>query len=611
MRTFPLSRAWCVLALVLSTACPGRAADQPPAVYNVRDYGATGDGKTLDTDAVNKAIDAASTAGGGTVLFPSGTYLCYSIRLKSDIELNLTRGATILAADQPSAGQPGYDPSEPNRWGDLAYQDSGHSHWHNSLIWGENLENISIVGTGRIWGRGLLRAGGERAGQGNKSIALKLCRNVNLKDFTIQQGGWFAVLVTGVDNLTISNLRVDTNRDGFDIDCCRNVRVSDCQVNSPQDDGIVLKSSYGLGYARSTDNVAISNCQVSGYVMGTVLDGTYQVPPSGGGTGRIKFGTESNGGFRNISISNCIFVHCNGLALESVDGAVIEDVTISNLAMEYISNPPIFIRLGARMRGPEGIAIGAIRRVNISNVVVAYAASRAASIISGIPGHPVEDVNLSNIRILYKGGDNVAAARRGGPPPGAAAPGAAPAGGAARGPGGRGAGGPRRADGRGTGLPPAPPDPFGVTENEDGYPEPTMFGTLPAYGLYVRHANRVTFDGVDLSTMAADSRPPIILYDVAGMTFRHTQVQAAAGVPAFKLNHVADFSTEKFAGVPDLQRDRVDEESIAGTGLPLPGSTYTAAAPAENVPDSANTPIPRGAPPGPDGPRATPPPAAP
>jgi len=582
MRFPSLSRYGCILALILACAGPGHAADQVPAAFNVRDYGATGDGKTLDTDAVNKAIDAAAAAGGGTVLFPSGTYLCYSIRLKSNIELNLTRGATILAADQPAQGQPGYDPSEPNRWGDLAYQDYGHSHWHNSLIWGENLENIAITGQGRIWGRGLLRAGGERSGQGNKSISLKLCRNVNLRDFTIQQGGWFAVLVTGVDNLTISNLKVDTNRDGFDIDCCQNVRLSDCLINSPQDDGIVLKSSYGLGFARSTDNVAISNCQVSGYVMGTVLDGTYQVPPSGGGTGRIKFGTESNGGFRNISISNCIFVHCNGLALESVDGAIIEDVTISNISMQYISNPPIFIRLGARMRGPEGVAIGAIRRVNISNVVVAYAASRAASIISGIPGHPVEDVTLSNIRILYKGGDGVIPAQKAG----------------------AGRGGNRRADGRGTGLPPAPPDAFGVTENEDGYPEPTMFGTLPAYGFYVRHARRVTVDQMDLSVMANDTRPPVMLFDVAGMNFRHSTVQAAAGVPVFRLNQVTDFSTEKFTGVPDQQRAQAADESIAGTGLPLPGSTYTPAAPATNVPESANTPIPRGTPP------ATPPAAA-
>ncbi len=589
-------RLSCALALVFALAGVVRAADQPPVAYNVRDYGATGDGKTLDTDAINKAIEAAAAAGGGTVLLPPGTYLSYSVRLKSNIELHLAFGATLLAADQPAQGQPGYDPAEPNRFGDLAYQDYGHSHWHNSLIWGENLENIAITGLGRIWGRGLLRAGGMNPGQGNKTISLKLCRNVTLKDFTVLQGGWFAVLVTGVDNLTMSNLKIDTNRDGFDIDCCRNVRVLDCSVNSPQDDAIVLKSSYGLGFARSTDNVIITGCQVSGYTMGSFLDGTYKVPPSGGGTGRIKFGTESNGGFRNISISNCVFIHCNGLALESVDGSIIEDIAISNITMEHISNPPIFIRLGARMRGPEGVAIGAIRRVNISNVVVGYAASRAASIISGIPGHPVEDVNLSNIRILYRGGDNVAGARRGGNENLAAATPRSGAGAAPAPRGGRG-GNRRRADGRGTGLPPAPPDAFGIEEIEDGYPEPTMFGTLPAYGFYIRHARRVTVDQMDLSTMADDTRPPIMAFDVAGLNFRHTTVQAAAGTPVFKLNQVTDFATEKFTGLPDQQRARSDDESIAGEGAPLPGSTYTPAAPAENVPESANTPIPRGAPP--------------
>lgn len=625
MRSLLSFRVLCAFALVLSATGLARAADQLPVAYNVRDYGATGDGKTLDTDAINKAVDAAAAAGGGTVLFPSGTYLCYSIRLKSNIELNLTHGATILAADQPTDGKPGYDPAEPNRFGDLAYQDYGHSHWHNSLIWGENLENISITGLGRIWGRGLLRNGGTQPGQGNKSISLKLCRNVTLKDFTVLQGGWFVLLATGVDNLTISNLKLDTNRDGFDIDCCRNVRISDCSVNSPQDDAIVLKSSYGLGFARSTDNVIITGCQVSGYIMGSFLDGTYKVPPSGGGTGRIKFGTESNGGFRNISISNCVFVHCNGLALESVDGAIIEDVTISNISMQHISNPPIFIRLGARMRGPEAVAIGAIRRVNISNVVVGYAASRAASIISGIPGHPVEDVTLSNIRILYRGGDNVAGAQRGGargidaavaPSPNASnvAGAAAPRGaeGATPTPPARGGrpGGNARRDGRGTGLPPAPPDAFGVQEIEDGYPEPTMFGTLPAYGFYVRHAKRVTVDQMDLSTMANDTRPPIMMFDVAGATFRHTTVQAAAGVPVFRLNQVTDFSTEKFTGISDQQRAVAADESIAGQTVPLPGSTYTPAAPAENLPESANTPIPRAQPPA-QAPAATSVPVAP
>ena len=166
------------------------------------------------------------------------------------------------------------------------------------------------------------------------------CRNVILRDFTIYHGGWFGILATGVDNLTIDNLKIDTNRDGMDIDCCKNVRVSNCTVNSPHDDGICLKSSYALGYARTTENVTITNCQVSGYLEGSLLDGTFKKETSNGHgpTGRIKFGTESNGGFVNISISNCVFDYCRGLALETVDGALLEDVTINNITMRDIIN---------------------------------------------------------------------------------------------------------------------------------------------------------------------------------------------------------------------------------------------------------------------------------
>ena len=163
--------------------------------------------------------------------------------------------------------------------------------------------------------------------------SLKLCRNVVIKDITLYMGGHFALLATGVDNLTIDNVKVDTNRDGFDIDLCRNVRISNCSVNSPQDDGIVLKSSYALGFARPTENVTITNCQLSGYDPGTFLDGTFKrtlerAPDRDGPTGRIKFGTESNGGFRNISISNCVFDRSRGIAIETVDGGPVEDVEI-------------------------------------------------------------------------------------------------------------------------------------------------------------------------------------------------------------------------------------------------------------------------------------------
>src|ERR1044071_126643 len=491
------------------TAVAARQADAA-GVYNVRAFGAKGDGKALDSPAINKAIDAAHAAGGGTVRFPAGTYRSFSIRLKSNVSLRLDPGSVLLAAD-PREGGGKYDPPEPNRWD--AYQDFGHTHWQNSLIWGEGVENVSIDGPGVSWGRGVVRSGGQsrtkeqndalgaardkepktpfgypnprdavEPGWGNKAIALKLSRNVILRDFTILHGGHFAVLATGVDNLTIDNLKIDTNRDGIDIDACRQVRVSNCTVNSPFDDGICLKSSYGLGFARATENVTITNCEVSGYDEGTLLDGTFKrdYRAANGAfspTGRIKFGTESNGGFKNITISNCVFDYCRGLALESVDGALLEDVTIDNITMRDVANCPIFLRLGSRMRGPAGPAVGQLRRVIISNVVVYNAEPKYASLISGIPGHDIEDVTLNNIRIYYKGGGTKEQAALNPP------------------------------------------------EKENDYPEPTMFGEIPAYGFFIRHVRGIEMKNVKVSYLKDDARPPFMISDAARVDLRNIIAQ--------------------------------------------------------------------------------------
>jgi polygalacturonase len=338
--------------------------------HDVRNFGATGDGKTLDNAAINRAIETAASKGGGTVIVPPGNYLCFSIRLKSQVHLLLEQGATIIAADSPKPGQTTgymggtYDAAEPDTaW--TPYQDYGHSHWHNSLIWGENLHDISITGPGLIWGRGLshgrnVRTLGnvfkaEQSGVGNKSVALKNCRNVQLRDFSILKGGHFGLLLTGVDNLIIDGLTIDTDRDGIDIDCCQNVRVSNCSVNAPWDDAIVPKSSFALGYSRPCKNITIDNCYVSGcWDLGSLLDGSFKRITDHDYafmTGRIKLGTESNGGFLNTAISNCTFEGCQGLALETVDGALLEDVTITNITMRDIVSCPLFLRLGARLRG--------------------------------------------------------------------------------------------------------------------------------------------------------------------------------------------------------------------------------------------------------------------
>src|SRR5262249_31886132 len=241
-------------------------------------------------------------AGGGTVVFHRGTYLSGSIHLKSHVALFLDHGAIIEAGPIDKAP---CDAPEPNQWD--KFQDFGHSHWHNSLIWGEDLDDVAIYGTGMIHGTTLSRSANANspAGTGNKAIALKNSRNVTIRDITILHGGHFAILATGVEHLTGDSVKIDTNRDGIDVDACRNVRISNMTVNSPFDDGICLKSSYGLGVARATENVTITNCQVSGFDEGTYLDGTYKRTGKYGGardrgpTGRIKFGTESSGGVRD------------------------------------------------------------------------------------------------------------------------------------------------------------------------------------------------------------------------------------------------------------------------------------------------------------------------
>jgi polygalacturonase len=560
------SAAYAIPAL--GAAKKAAAPPLSPILFDVRTFGATGDGKTIDSPAINKAIEAAASAGGGTVIFPAGNYLSFSIRLKSHVDLYLTQGCAIIAADSPLSGQTTgymggtYDPAEPQNPAFEPYQDYGHNHWHNSLLWGDGISDFSITGPGLIWGRGLsFGAGGggrppaaaaapgagaaspappappaptspatpaaadatvpsrgargnylnfraEQAGVGNKILGLKNCRNVVLRDFSMLKGGHFAILVTGVDNLTIDNLKIDTDRDGMDIDCCRNVRVSNCTVNSPWDDAIVPKSSFALGYNRACENIAITNCYVAGcWELGSVLDGTWKRRPSGG-TGRIKFGTESNGGFKNMVISNCTFEGCQGLALETVDGALLEDVTVTNITMRDIISCPIYLRLGARLRGPKGAAgtdqstvVGTLRRMLLSNISCHNTASRFGSNLTGIPGFFVEDLKISDVFVECAGGGTADQAK------------------------------------------------IVVAERENAYPEPGMLGALPAYGFYFRHVNRLEMSHVEIAPVAPDARPAIYLDDVHRADF--FAITAPSSPPAFSLNKSTDVRILMSRAAPD------------------------------------------------------------
>lgn len=525
-----MKRSIIVCATLFLTCCYLSAASIG-AQYNVRDYGAKGDGVTIDSKAINAAIDAAANAGGGTVYFPAGKYASYSIRLKNNITLFFDRGSVLYAAKETETGK--YDAPEANEF--TQYQDFGHSHWQNSLIWGIDLHDISIVGFGLINGTdGLTR--GERGA--NKTIALKNCRNVTIRDVSILMAGHFALLATGVDNMTIDNVMVDSNRDGFDIDCCRNVRISNCYVNCLQDDAIVLKSSFGLGEFRPCENITITNCQVTGYDPGSFLDGTFKrsqeyAPDRDGPTGRIKLGTESNGGFKNITVSNCVFDRSRGIALETVDGAPIENITYSNIAMRDICNSVIFIRLGNRARAPEGTPHSIIKGVNISDVVAYDVDSRYSLLITGLPNHLIEDVTISNLKVYFKGGLSMQDAteqkignaffHRGDP---------------------------SLAGSR---------EPYNVPEAEKGYPEPSIFGVLPASAMYIRHAKNVRISNVEIGYAKEDTRPSIVVEDVDGISFKDMYVKKAANAPFFVLKDVKSFSTKGVEGFADTQKAEVKE----------------------------------------------------
>ena len=346
------------------------------STYNVKDYGATGNGKTLDHTAINRAIDAAATNGGGQVILPAGTYLCGSIRLKSNIDLHLSAGAKILAAP---ASMKAYDESEV--FGAPEYQDGGHTYFHNSLIWAESQQNVSITGMGMIDGEGLTKRDTEKAGNvqggsigtGDKAIALKLCRNITIRDITIYRGGHFAIIITGCEIGTIDNVTIDTNRDGIDIDCCKYLTVSNTKVNTPNDDAIVLKSSYALKKPVPCEHITITNCIVTGYKLGTFLDGTYIPEKVNWVCGRIKLGTESNGGYRNIAISNCTCMWSSGLAFEEVDQGRMENIVVSNISLEHVHHYPIYITTGCRNRGPkEHTDISYGGNISLSNIHLQY-----------------------------------------------------------------------------------------------------------------------------------------------------------------------------------------------------------------------------------------------
>lgn len=455
--------------------------------YNVRDFGATGDGRTLDSPAINAAIDSCVAHGGGQVFVPAGTYLSGSIRMKSNVNLHLEAGAKILAAP---AKMQAYDEAEP--FDGPQYQDGGHTYFHNSLIWADGEDNVSITGRGMIDGEGLTKqdnekggkiTGGGSIGTGDKAVAFKLCRNILIRDITIYRGGHFAIIITGCDRGTIDNVTIDTNRDGIDIDACKYISVINTKVNTPHDDAIVLKSSYALKKAVPCEHIAITNCLVTGYKFGTFLDGTYVPEKVNWVCGRIKLGTESNGGYRDIAISNCTMMYSSGLAFEEVDQGRMENISVSNITMNHVHHYPIYITTGCRNRGPKDLAQKSYAGdISINNIVAQDADSLAGIIVTGMADEPIRNVMLNNIRIEYRGGGAKELGSK------------------------------------------------DYREQGTNYPEPKFAKETPAYGLFARHVCGLYASNLVFTTKKPDYRPAVMLIDVKDHSISGLHAETQKGI---------------------------------------------------------------------------------
>ena len=411
-----------LIALFGATASGTDYPPPPAGLYDVKTVGAVGDGVAKDTAAVQMAIDKCADGGGGTVYLGPGTYLCGSLHLRSGVTLWLDAGATIKGSEDNDD----YDPYE-----ELGFEndsDRETTYFHYALIWGEDVERIAIIGQGAIDGNRSKR-------RGPKPIALKRCRHVDIKGITIVNAPNYCISMIGTDYVNIDGVTIrNAYCDGIDPDSCKNVRISNCNIESI-DDAIVPKASFSLGERRATENLVVTNC-----VLSTECNG-------------FKLGTESSGDFKRIAVSNCVMTGLRGhpatggISLESVDGSNLDGVVVSNITMVDVRTP-IFIRLGNRGRDMETPIPGSLRNVSISNVVATGAS--ITSTITGIPEHDVQNVTLSNIRLSYAGG-----------------------------------------------VPYCPPD-EAIPEMESHYPDGDMFEAMPAYGLYCRHVDGLTLSDVNL-----------------------------------------------------------------------------------------------------------------
>ena len=438
----------------------------PLVILNVEDFGAIGDDEILDTEAINEAIDSCAALPNGVIVFSKGTYLSGSIHLKSNVTLQIEKEAKIQAAPK---GVNAFDDPEPNSWD--KYQDFGLGHFHNSLIWGDSIENVTIRGEGIISGTASLYSDSE-PGEGDKAISFKLCKDVEIKDITITDGGYLAILATGCDKINIHNVILETKGNGISLVGSNNVMLRNCEVKTGND-GISLKSDYSLGRKLSSKNIDINNCIISA-----------------GGTA-FQLGPETVGDFKNIQISNITIKKADntGMSFTSNHGAVIDGINVQNVTMESVAIP-FFINL-SKIKGasPGSFSVGGINNLRISNVVVkdvyGYGSGlKFASTVMGKSDGKLENIVLENMRITYKGGSLAYLGLK--------------------------------------------EDPAKVElQKTDDY-RPERYGLRPAYGLYCRFVKDLKIRNVSVDFEKEDPRPGMILKDIEGAVLNRFYAERSA-----------------------------------------------------------------------------------
>ncbi len=346
----------------------------------MRGYGALGNGTHNDTPSINRAIAAASR-NGGTVDFPPGVYLAGgSIHMLSDVTLHLPAGSTLLG------GRDGYDPPEPNPF--AIYQDPGHSHFHDAMIWGENLKNAAFIGPGTIDGGGNLLDGEPVSGRADKLLAIARCSHLTISDLTIRRGGHFAIMTNGCTDVRSSHLRILTTgaRDGWNVINSSDVRITHL-VDHAYDDALVFKSELALGEALPSGDVTVTNSKLSSVCCNALM-----------------FGSETCGNFSHYRFSGVDITGAgkSGLGMVSIDGGRISDVDYADISMTGVAGP-ILEKIGRRLRCPGPPGVGSISGISYRNITASSTGAYSPT-LWGEPGHPITGVSFENVHIRVPGG---------------------------------------------------------------------------------------------------------------------------------------------------------------------------------------------------------------